>query len=344
MLAVAAKARYLFRMTENGMSLPALADLDQITAELAARPEVSAARARQLRWVAGELRRAARRDEFPAAARASLAELFAATAVGRYLDLAERGELRRRAVAEPSRASAASMRVRADCLEILARAAGLPVPAPERPPVPEPKPTVGARQRSILRRHLAEQADRRGADAGRVRLLALIGVVLDTGARAGELCALHLGDLADDLTTIRVERRPQARSVSPPTAEVLALSAPARAALRRWLPVRAELVAAVQGTATALWVSVRGNHAGVPGADGRALRRPPGMPLMPRGLARAYTRTVVRLNAEMAGQPGWTPLPYRLEQLRRAITAELDADGPSISVAEGAEGPTQRGV
>lgn len=302
---------------------PALARLGDAVEELVAGPGVSQARARQLRWVVGELRRAAQREGFPVAARTSLRALFAADAVGAYLALAERGELRSRTVADPSRASAASMRVRVDCLDILARTTGHPLDVPERPAVPDPKPTVGARQRSLLRRHLADQAERRGADPGRIRLLALIGVVLDTGARAGELCALRLDDVAEDLTTVRLVRRPQARSVSPPVTEVLPLSPPARAALRRWLPVRRELVASVQGTATALWVSVRGNHAGVLDEAGRALSRPPGMPLMPRGLARAYTRTVVQLNDEMAGQPGWEPLPYRLEQLRRAVAAEL---------------------
>jgi hypothetical protein len=43
------------------------------------------------------------------------------------------------------------------------------------------------------------------------------------------------------------------------------------------------------------------------------------MPLRPRGLQRAYTRAVVELNTELAGSPGWQPLPYRLEQLRRAV-------------------------
>jgi hypothetical protein len=62
------------------------------------------------------------------------------------------------------------------------------------------------------------------------------------------------------------------------------------------------LVRRVQGTATAVWVSVRAHHAG-----------PVGMPLMSRGLARAYTRAVVELNVELAGEPGWEPLPTRLE-------------------------------
>ncbi|MFF4648674.1 hypothetical protein [Streptomyces sp. NPDC001380] len=315
---------------------PGVAALERVVEELAAEPGVSGARVRQLRWVAGELARAVERGGLPPGAGASLGGLLESAAVESYLELAARGELRRRAVPDPGRSSDASMRVRADCLVIVARRAGVALEVPERPLVPEPKPVVDPRRRGLLLRYLADGAERYArADPGRVRLLALVGVVLDTGARAGELCALRTGDLGGgsgggpggDLGEVRLVRRPQARSVSPPHTEVLPLSGPTRAALRRWLPVREELVAAAQGPVHALWVSVRGNHAGLPDADGRVRRRPPGMPLMPRGLARAYTRTVAELNVELAGTPGWEPLPRRLEQLRRAVAAELEAAG-----------------
>ena len=218
------------------------------------------------------------------------------------------------------------MRVRMDCLEILARAGSVPAVLPDRPAMPDLKTPVDARRRSLLLDWLTEHADRPGADAGRIRLFALVGVVLDTGARAGELCALRLDDLDADERTVRIVRRPQARSVNPAVTEVLPLSGPTRAALRRWLDVREELVRHVQGAVTAMWVSVRGNHAGVPDSDGNARRRPAGMPLMPRGLARAYTRTVVQLNVDMVGRPGWEPLPYRLEHLRLAIEPDPEPD------------------
>lgn len=299
--------------------ITALEQLDRALLSVTSRETTSASRARQLRWVAGELRRAVVRDGFPAEARDSLAALFAADPMTVYLDWAARGELRARATAGPGTSTVASIRVRMDCLEILARAGRVPIALPERPAMQELKQPVGSRQRSLLQSWLEAGADRPGAGAGRVRLFALVGTVLDTGARAGELCALKLADLAPDLTTVTVVRRPQARSISAPTTEVHELSAHTRAALQRWLDVREELIAEVAGTTTALWVSVRGNHAGVLDADGQARLRPPGMPLMPRGLARAYTKTVVQVNADMVGQPGWEPLPYRLEQLRRAI-------------------------
>ncbi|MGA4539301.1 hypothetical protein ACPA54_04845 [Uniformispora flossi] len=298
---------------------PVLDQLDRALQRALARDETSPARARQLRWVAGELRRALDTDGFPEQARDSLTDLFKAGPLTAYVTLASRGDLRTRAAPGSPASTNASIRIRLDCLDILARAGTVPIEAPERPALPEPKTPVGPRQRSLLHGWLEAGADRPGADPGRVRLFALIGVVLDTGARAGELCALRTRDLTADLATVTIVRKPQARSIAPPVTEHHHLTAPTRIALRQWLTVREDLIREVQGTATALWVSVRGNHAGLLDAAGQAQLRPAGMPLMPRGLARAYTRTVVQVNADMLGQPGWEPLPYRLEQLRRAI-------------------------
>jgi integrase len=301
---------------------PVLDPLDRALMRVTSRPDTSAARSRQLRWVAGELRRALDHETFPKAARRDLAALFSAEPMGVYFALAARGDLRARAAPGAAASTVASIRVRMDCVEILARAAVVPVELPERPAMQELKTPVGPRQRSLLHGWLEAAADHPGADPGRVRLFALVGVVLDTGARAGELCALKVADLSPGLATVTVVRRPQARSVAPPTTEVHALNGVTQAALRHWLDVREDLIREVQGTAKSLWVSVRGNHAGVLDADGNARHRPPGMPLMPRGLARAYTRTVVQVNADMVGRPGWEPLPYRLEQLRRAIESK----------------------
>ena len=171
-----------------------------------------------------------------------------------------------------------------------------------------------------MRDFLAGRAEHVGAPAARVRLFALIGVELDTGARVGELAALTLADLADDLSTLRIVRRPQARTVSEAVHDTVKLSDGTRAALRAWLEVRGTLVEPLHGNAKALWVSVMPNHAGRLNVQGEAIRRPPGMPLMPRGMQRAYTRAVVEANMNLAGSPGWIPLPVRFEQLRRAVT------------------------
>jgi hypothetical protein len=114
-------------------------------------------------------------------------------------------------------------------------------------------------------------------------------------------------------------RKPQARRVAVPVSERIALSRGSVAALRHWLKRRQELIEVFDIGVKSRWVSVAGNHAGLPSKEGNAIRRPPGMPLRPRGLQRAYTRAVVELNDELVGSPGWQPLPYRLELLRRAI-------------------------
>ena len=106
------------------------------------------------------------------------------------------------------------MRIRADCLKILGEHGGILVAVADRPGLPELRETVDGPSRSQLRDYLARRAETVGAPAGRVRLFALIGVELDTGARVGELAALTLADLEEDLSAVRVVRRPQARTVS----------------------------------------------------------------------------------------------------------------------------------
>lgn len=297
--------------------------------------EPSAARARQLRWIVGELDLARGHPEFPFPEISAVHDLLQPGPISAYLALAARGELRRRAKAGDARATNASMRIRADCLKILGESAGLSVDIPDRPGLPELRETVDGPSRSQLRDYLAARADSPTAPPGRVRLFAIVGVVLDTGVRVGELCAMRMTDLDDGLFSIRVVRKPQARSVSAPVEERVPLSAGARSAIRAWLLTREELIKPVQGGAKALWVSVSANHAGTLTPGGGALRRPPGMPLMPRGMQRAYTRAVVEANVQLVGSPGWRPLPYRFEQLRRAVTAREAAEpGSAAGVVE----------
>ncbi|MFE5866833.1 hypothetical protein ACFQ77_40685 [Streptomyces virginiae] len=105
-------------------------------------------------------------------------------------------------------------------------------------------------------------------------MLAVGAVVSDTGIRAGEMCARTIEDLSPTLEELRAVRRPQGRSESEACTELLALSGLSRAALKRWLPERQQLLERVGGTATALWVSLHGNH-----HVGKAV--PAGTPLMP---------------------------------------------------------------
>lgn len=299
--------------------------LQAAAAAVCARPQVSASRARQVRWVAREYARALELADHPRDAEAD--ELFAGAPVAAYLELARQGRLRVRQVAVPDRGSVAAEYVRLQVLEQLAAAAGVRPELPPLPEVPAAAP-VPARPRSLLRQSLEQLADRPGATAGQVRMLAIGATVADTGARAGELCAVHLADLAPMLEDVRLWRRPQGRR--PPHVEVVALSALSRAALQRWLHARHELLVPVGGTATALWVSLHPNHRGDQPV-------PAGTPLQPRGLARAWTRAVVEVDMQLAGEPGWEPLPTRMEQLRRGVEPRAQAAPQQPDVEQAAD-------
>ncbi|MCQ8772061.1 hypothetical protein [Streptomyces telluris] len=99
-------------------------------------------------------------------------------------------------------------------------------------------------------------------------------------------------------------------------AEWVETSTLTRAALERWLPVRAILVARAHGTLR-LWVSLWVNHDGVLDADGTTVLRPPGSPLGENGLVTSYR--VGRLR-----YAGLRELLLKLEQLRRAVAERQD--------------------
>ena len=315
--------------------------IEQVTAaaeRLCAQEGMSAARARQIRWFVKELRLALAHPDFrPAEPVVTAADFFEPQAVSSYLELGQRGVLRTRASRVPGALSSpASMRVREDCLKLISRELTLPLVLGERAPQPEVHETVDAPTRSQLRAYLLDRAENPPVLAAHVRLLAIIGVVLDTGARVGELCAMAVDDVEFEVRepTVTVVRMPQARRIAEPVTERITLSRGTAAALRNWLERRQELIDEFELGVKSLWVSVAGNHAGLLAQDGHAIRRPPGMPLRPRGLQRAYTRAVVELNTELAGSPGWQPLPYRLELLRRAIEVPEDH---KLGVAEDVE-------
>lgn len=197
----------------------------------------------------------------------------------------------------------------------------------------------------------------------RTRLLAMVSVVLDTGCRSGELAVLRRDELTVGERAVGVRRRQQKAApnraeeiaalaeVHPetvravlwgqvhqmseatrqrvltaveeleplPEVEWYALREGTGVAVRRWLRVREGLVNALplEGARTALWVTL------VAGKDGR----PPGTPLSPISLRKAFVRGVAALNFVMAGSHGWEPLPTRMEQLRRSVDV-IPLDGP----------------
>lgn len=313
----------------------ALSQIEAAVERLCLREGTSAARARQLRWVVKELRLVSAHPDFrPGTDVHTAADLLGAQSLTSYLRLAQHGELRQRPTSTgDGTSSASSMRIREDCLRLICRELGLPLALSERAPLPAPREVVNGPTRSQLRAYLAEKAKSPPTRPGRIRLLAIIGTVLDTAARVGELCALRVDDLelSGSEPVLTIVRHPQARSVSEPTTERIILSPGTATALGHWLATREEILTPLHIGVKSLWVSVAGNHAGLPAADGHSIKRPAGMPLRPRGLQRAYTRTVVELNTDLAGSPGWRPLPYRLEQLRRAVEISPDriveADG-----------------
>ncbi|MER7097696.1 hypothetical protein ABT368_31660 [Streptomyces althioticus] len=282
-------------------------------AEVKSWPFVSASRGRQVTWVANEYIRALAHPEHPLTEQAAVDDLFTREPVDAYLQLARTGQLRVRKAADPDKGSDHSDQIRLEVLRLLVTACGAQDTA-DLPPQPDPprKQPVAKRARALLRAQLTELADSPDATTSQLRMLAVGAVVSDTGIRAGEMCALRIEDLSPLLEELRVVRRPQGWSESEAYTELLALSGLSRAALKRWLPQRQRLLERVRGTATALWVSLHGNH-----HDGQAV--PAGTPLQPRGLARAWTRAVTETNIEMVGQPSWEPLPTRMEQLRRGV-------------------------
>ncbi|MFI7020164.1 hypothetical protein [Streptomyces sp. NPDC050164] len=292
----------------------------------------SEARRRQIRAHARELVRALKHPEHPLTVADDLADILDRESLQRYERLALVGELRDRGEKRPT--SEATAMVRSGVMVLLQRELGLEVHhlrQLEQLPGKEPVDVV---RRERLRASLQTLSDVIGKGTGwsverglltgnyplRVRMLAMASVVLDTGARVGELCALRLEDLSPSLEEIRVRRRPQnARPDTPVAVEVYPLRRATRAALKRWFLVRRLLMTEVTGGADWLWVSVRGNHGGVVAEDVEPEYRPAGTALQPRGVARSYTRTVTKVNIDLAGTEGWEPLPVRMEQLRRGV-------------------------
>lgn len=294
----------------------------------------SEARERQIRAHARELVRALQHADHPLDVDADLADVFDRDALTAYERLALAGELRDRGAKRPT--SEATANVRSGVMVLLQRELGLEVfhlRQQEEQPRKEP---VDVDRRERMRTSLQTVADYIGrrthwtAEGGLltrgyprwVRMLAMASVTLDTGSRVGELCALRLEDLSPALTEVRIVRRPQnARPDDPVSVEVYPLRRATRAALTRWFLVRRLLMADVTGSADAVWVSVRGNHGGNADEESGPDYRPAGTTLQARGAQRAYAAAVAKVNAELGGTEGWSPLPERMEQLRRGVAA-----------------------
>lgn len=309
-----------------GVGAGGLGELTRLVERLSA--GVGASRARQLRWVAGEL--ALYQDWVPAT---DLAMLLEGTYLRAYLAAAERGMLRRRGtlgVASPAGAA----RVRRVCLSLLAQAARLPDPdvGPAPGSVLRDKVTPTAAQRAI--RLLVNEARDMGARPGVVRAALAATLVHHHDLRTGEITDLTLTDLTpatfesanhggdtgagiESGVDVTLTYRPAAPGIGPCEPVTIALAPVVTEMLGLWLVHRDRLVPVPR--VRHLLVSVHGNHHG-------GLRKPPGLPLQPRGLMRAHAATIERLNEVLADryghEPGYAPLPRTLGELRPAVTSE----------------------
>ncbi|GGU61888.1 LacI family DNA-binding transcriptional regulator [Streptomyces lavendofoliae] len=342
--------------------------------------QVSAARGKQLWMLVGMFDRAVGRPEMPGRAGRTAGQLFTWAALRPFWGLAAAGELRSVAKDVGRPLSLASLRIVRDCLAILA---GLVVPekAVALPVLeqPELKDTVDPRARAVLYRELADMAGRGRWDPGawgmsveeRARLLAMVAIVLDTGARTGELAGLRLEDLAPGLEAVGVRRRQQK---APPNRveEIAALARVHPGRVREVLGGRLEQVseatrqrvlAAVEelgplpevewyplreGSRVAVrrWLQVRQRVVdALPVTGGRSAlwvtlqaskAGPAGITVRRGSLRKSYTKGVTVLNLVMAGAPGWSPLPTTMEQLRRAVEAVPLPGPPAGGMAAGA--------
>ncbi|WP_435238205.1 hypothetical protein [Streptomyces sp. YPW6] len=277
------------------------------------------------RWVFGELSRAVRHDLLDKDCCRSLPDgLLSRANVAAYMTAAEQDDLR----ARPRRATVAhpenSTNVRRRVLRRFAKALGTELELPPPPPV-RVIPPVTARQQARLQSHVSGWASFLPTQYARravyVRLAAIVGIVVDTRARSGELVAMTVDDLAPDLTTATITRRPQGGW--PGEVEELPLSAVTRKAVAAWLELRGPLVSSLAGTPPrALWVSVRNG-----GRLGRA-----GLPIGPMALRSQYASAVAQLNADMKAQGvvGWVDLPRTLERLRHV---DKTTRAPEVPVA-----------
>lgn len=275
--------------------------------------DASPSRQRQLRWVAGELTQAMTvLDWYPT----SPEELFAGDFLGQYLTAAEEGRFRQRAASRSEASAQASARVRRSCLTALATASGIaaqvvPATGSSTDPCPGADPVQ-------IRRALDwwwAEACAPDAVSATVRAAAVAHLVTNHGLRTGELCTMTLDDL--DLTTGRLRYTPMPQA-SRTTHEPVWLELGERgiSLLRIWLRHRGAATALTPHI-TSLWVTLAGNHLG-----DRVL--PAGLPLQPRGILRAHSSAVERLNAALAGTSGWKPLSAILADLRRPTPEETD--------------------
>jgi integrase len=237
--------------------------------------------------------------------RVTVGELFAESFVDGWLEQADpvlRGTSERRQ---------ATGRARVASLRALASFCGEGAPS-HREAHPAPRDLLTAPEVESALVALSGHLPGRGPD-DQVRLAAVLAVMSVWPVRSAELSLLQLAQVRDDGYALALGVGDDADA----DAEPRMLRGVAADRLREWLEVRAGLIAALEGgPVRTVWTSIRSNSR--PGGPRGSLPLPPGMPLRPRGLQRAYARSVEAANAVHHGLPGF-PLPRSLDLLRRSL-------------------------
>lgn len=285
----------------------ALRAIDSLDAALAADGRRAATR-RQRRWALTDLARHAAAVCGVSLQRLTVADMLAPESVASWLAAAGRGQTRARGGGQ---SSAAAQRARLASVRALASHLRAPVPALPRLPRVERLPSPDEADAVFAIRILGRSRPVGLREKHWIRTTALAALVLDTGARIGELSAVRLTDLSLAAPTgggeVTLPDRPPGHRLpigvelyDPAYMRTMRFGAPTADAVRRWLTVRRRLVAGLEGgDPQALWVAV-----GAGGdADGPAGQRP-GMPLSSRSLHRSWRRTAGLLDRlEVAGVP-----------------------------------------
>lgn len=292
----------------------ALVAIEAFDAALAAGGRRAATR-RQRRWALTDLARHRAGQLGADPATLTVTDLLDPAGVAGWLAAADRGETRARGT---GRSSAAGQRARLASVRAFAAWVELPAPVDDALPRIGRLPMADHAEAAVAVRILGERRPPGVTEQLWIRTTALAALVVDTGARVGELAVLRVGDLSFGTGPrapglVRVPHRPpghrlpaQTPTYDPAHVRALEFSASTGAVLRRWLAVRAELVARLQGTdPVLLWVAVGagGDRHGPPGHR-------PGMPVSARSLHRSWRRVAGLLTA--ADVPG---VPVRLGAL-----------------------------
>lgn len=173
-----------------------------------------------------------------------------------------------------------------------------------------PRPTVSPEEAEWVWRTLATQALEEGAKPETVRLAVVVGLARATGARYGDLlrCTVRSLDLGAGRVDVEHGKHRVPRRHGLDSGTVLVL--------RRWMDVRADLCAELEGSPPeALLLTVHHTH-------DNGVTVAAGLPITRQGLVLSWRRFVYRTNAAHAGRR--PPLPTRFEQLRRAWTTARD--------------------